>query len=176
MSTTQEDDVRLGILNSLLTTPHRQLENTFPLHQGLVAQDPLFYGHLAAWYTAIGDVRDHKESFVINLILSSFEGHRDAGLALLREMPPYQVCRVVDYIHGKKVKKVTRPATATATPARRGRVRGRGNAAVAPPATPTTPAVVTMEPYGLFKNAPRSLKTEVERYLREREADHDWFD
>src|SRR5690606_13362553 len=29
---------------------------------------------------------------------------------------------------------------------------------------------------GLFRNVPRSLKTEVGRYLREREADPDWFD
>src|SRR5581483_4814881 len=27
-----------------------------------------------------------------------------------------------------------------------------------------------------FRNPPRSLKTEIERYLREREADPDWFD
>jgi len=32
------------------------------------------------------------------------------------------------------------------------------------------------ESFGLFKNVPRSLQTEVERYLREREADADWFD
>ena len=29
---------------------------------------------------------------------------------------------------------------------------------------------------GLFKNPPRSLRTEIVRYLREREADADWFD
>ena len=32
------------------------------------------------------------------------------------------------------------------------------------------------ESFGLFKNPPRSLRTEIERYLREREADADWFD
>jgi hypothetical protein len=32
------------------------------------------------------------------------------------------------------------------------------------------------ESFGLFKNPPRSLRTEIVRYLREREADADWFD
>src|SRR5262249_57828187 len=32
------------------------------------------------------------------------------------------------------------------------------------------------EKTGLFKNLPRSLKTEVKRYLREREAKEAWFD
>src|SRR5205085_9733103 len=29
---------------------------------------------------------------------------------------------------------------------------------------------------GLFRNPPRSLRTEITRYLRKREADADWFD
>src|SRR5439155_23748758 len=33
-----------------------------------------------------------------------------------------------------------------------------------------------VEEFGLFRNPPRALKTEVTRYLREREADADWFD
>ena len=33
-----------------------------------------------------------------------------------------------------------------------------------------------MEEFGLFRNPPRALKTEITRYLREREADADWFD
>src|SRR5207247_3374173 len=42
--------------------------------------------------------------------------------------------------------------------------------------TSAAPAPPTMQQTGLFRNAPRSLRTEVERYLREREADADWFD
>jgi hypothetical protein len=95
-------------------------------------------------------VRDHKEMFVVNLALSKFDGHRDVGLALLRSLPPYQVARVVDFIHGK----VARPKVAA----------GDGAAEVPPERT------------GLFRTLPRSLKTEVVRYLREREADADWFD
>ena len=34
----------------------------------------------------------------------------------------------------------------------------------------------TVEKFGLFRNVPRAMKTEVTRYLREREADAEWFD
>src|SRR5207248_1403160 len=33
-----------------------------------------------------------------------------------------------------------------------------------------------VEDVGLFRSLPRSLRTEVKRYLKEREADADWFD
>src|SRR5262245_49206009 len=99
---TAEQDIRLQMLNTLLTTPHRKLDLVWPVHRELVAQDPRFYVRLAAWYADHGDVRDHKETFVVSLVLSDFDGHRDVGLALLRQLPPYQVLRVVDFIHGRK--------------------------------------------------------------------------
>lgn len=137
----EEQDLRIRLLNTLLTTPHRKLEAVHPVHAELIAQDPLFYGHLAAWYAKNGDVRDHTETFVINLALSAFEGHRDAGLALMRDMPPYEVQRVVDFVKGRIEKKGGKEAR-----------------------------------WGLFKNVPRSMTTEVERYLREREGDAMKFD
>ena len=94
-----EQDLRLGILNTLLTTPHRKLDQIWPIHQEMAQKDPRFYVRLAAWYSDHGDVRDHKEMFVVTLALSAFPGHRDVGLALLRGLPPYQVGRVVDFIH-----------------------------------------------------------------------------
>src|SRR5207237_708828 len=97
----REQDLRLGLLNTLLKTPHRKLETVHPLHAEMVRKDPLFYAHLAAWYQEHGEMRDHKEMFILTLVLSDFEGHRDAGLALLRTLPPYQVVRVLDFIHGK---------------------------------------------------------------------------
>lgn len=155
--TNSEQDQRLAILNTLLTTPHRNLTGVYPIHAQMVSQDPLFYGHLAAWYYETGEIRDHKEMFVINLILSDFEGHREAGLAMLREMPPYQICRIVDFIHGKTVKKKV---------AERQQVGRR---------TQTTTKTVS-DKVGLFKNIPRSMRTEVVRYLKEREESHEWFD
>ena len=100
-----EQDLRLDILNTLLTTPHRDLAAIWPIHKDMAEKDPRFYVHLAAWYNDQGDVRDHKEMFVVTLSLSKFEGHRDVGLALLRQLPPYQVVRVLDFIHGRKTSK-----------------------------------------------------------------------
>src|SRR5580693_2933342 len=99
---TPEQDLRLRLLNTLLTTPHRKLDEIHPVHAELVKQDPRFYVRLAAWYADHGDVRDHKEMFIVTLALSDFTGHRDTGLAMLRDLPPYQVGRVIDFIHGRK--------------------------------------------------------------------------
>jgi hypothetical protein len=71
------------------------------------------------------------------------------GLALLRQMPPYQVGRVFDFVKGQTLRR---------------RVK-RGDR-----------VEVVTEKRGLFRNVPRSMKTEITRYLREREADADWFD
>src|SRR3954454_8836865 len=100
--TNPEQDQRLALLNTLLTTPHRKLEQIHPVHADMVKSDPRFYVRLGAWYSDHGDVRDHKEMFAVTLVTSEFDGHRDTGLALLRDMPPYQVGRVVDFIHGRK--------------------------------------------------------------------------
>jgi hypothetical protein len=147
--TMNEQDLRLKLLNTLLTTPHRDLASIYPVHQEILAQDPRFYVQLAAWYAAEGEVRDHKEMFVVNLCLSDFPGHRDVGLALLRQMPPYQVGRVFDFVKGTVLNR---------------RVKQGDRMQIIP------------EKRGLFRSAPRSMKTEITRYLREREADADWFD
>jgi len=152
--THNEQDLRVTILNTLLTTPHRDLASIYPVHQAMIAQDPLFYVHLAAWYAAEGEVRDHKEMFVVNLALSDFQDadgvrHRDVGLALLRELPPYQVGRVLDFVKGRVVRRKVKY---------------------------DDKEEVVIEKRGLFRNVPRSLKTEITRYLREREANPERFD
>ena len=109
---TVEHDLRLDMLNSLLTTPHRELDKVAELHKMMVELDPIFYGHLAVWYQNNGDVRDHKEVFVGNLLTSNLTEHRDAGFVLLQEFPPYQVSRIVDFLkqHRGKVPRSTRTA------------------------------------------------------------------
>ncbi len=161
-----EQDLRLGLLNTLLTTPHRQLEAIHPIHDDMVRKDPLFYVRLAAWYSDNGEVRDHKEMFIVQLTLSQFPGHRDVGLALLRQLPPYQVGRVLDFIHGRKTTRKSVVKT------KAGRVVKAKAEAESPPVETKT----VVDSFGLFRNPPRALRTEIVRYLREREADATWFD
>jgi len=151
-----ELDLRSELLNTLLLTPHRDLSEMYPIHEQMIQQDPLFYMHMAAWYADHGHVRDHKEMFVVTLSLSTFEGHRDVGLALLRQLPPYEVARVVDFIKGSVVK--------IRTPKQPQVRRAKHEYDVLP------------KNVGLFRNVPRSMRTEVVRYLREREADPERFD
>src|ERR1700761_7824372 len=108
MAHQNEQDIRLQILNTLLTCPHRDLAQIAGVHAEMLDRDPRFYVRLAAWYNQTGAVRDHKELFAATLIRSDCEGHRDAGLAMLRELPPYQVARVVDWIHGRVTRRRVR--------------------------------------------------------------------
>ena len=192
MQVTAEQDVRLRLLNTLLTTPHRKLDEIAPLHAEMCRSDPRFYVRLAAWYFERGDVRDHKEMFIVALVLSDFEGHREVGLALLRQLPPYQVLRVLDFVHGRKTtrkvmvraggKKVRRAKGEKAPKpgmlARIGRALAGAPAEVQAEAAPEAQVEVRLmtESFGLFRNPPRSLRTEIVRYLREREADAEHFD
>ncbi len=98
MTAITERDWRLDMLNSLLTTPHRQLETVADIHKLMAELDPIFYGHLAVWYIHKGDVRDHKEVFIAHLLTSDLSIHRDAGFVMLQALPPYQVARVVDFM------------------------------------------------------------------------------
>lgn len=99
--TNTERDVRVQIINSFLTTPHRKLAELAPLHQQALERDPLFYSRLALWYFDQGEVRDHKVLFVAHLLTSDFEEFREAGWVLLQGMAPYEVARVLD--HAKQV-------------------------------------------------------------------------
>lgn len=107
-----ERDLRLEMLNSLLTTPHRKLEQVAEIHALIVELDPIFYGHLAVWYQRYGDVRDHKEVFVSYLLTSDLVEHRDAGYMMLQKFPPYQVARIVDFMkqHRNKLPRSARTA------------------------------------------------------------------
>ncbi|MEM7578784.1 MAG: hypothetical protein AAF316_02850 [Cyanobacteria bacterium P01_A01_bin.80] len=109
---TAEKDLRLELINTLLTTPHRELEKVAEFHKIIIELDPLFYGHLAVWYQQNGDVRDHKEVFIGHLLTSNIEEHRDAGFVMLQQFPPYQVARIVDFMKQQrgKVPRSTRTA------------------------------------------------------------------
>ncbi len=81
---TAERDLRLEMLNSLLMTPHRKLEDVAATHQLMIEVDPIFYGHLAVWYQQSGEVRDHQEVFLSYLLTSALTEHRDAGFVMLQ--------------------------------------------------------------------------------------------
>src|SRR5438552_2044232 len=83
MTQTNERDIRVQILNSFLTTPHRKLEELAPLHTSALERDPLFYAHLAPWYFEKGEVRDHKILFVGHLATSDYPEFRGAAWVLL---------------------------------------------------------------------------------------------
>src|SRR5262249_32447468 len=155
----KEEDLRLEMLNTLLKTPHRKLAEVWPVHQGLVGKDPRFYVRLAAWYFDKGEVRDHKEMFVVTLCLSDFAGHRDGGPALLSRLPLYRVAGVVDFIQGGK--ETRRRAVLQAEDVGGHPQRGPGRHSK--PGEPRVIKVVreVVGDFGLFRNVPRSLKTEV---------------
>lgn len=96
-----ETDVRVQILNSFLTTPHRKLDELAPLHTSALELDPLFYAHLAIWYFEKGEVRDHKLLFVAHLATCNYAEFRGAAWMLLQQLAPYEVARALD--HTKKV-------------------------------------------------------------------------
>ncbi len=134
-----EQDFRLIILNALLNTPHRQVAPYIPLFNYVHERDPLFFGHLAAWYVDNGSVRDLKQLFVAYLATSRFSDEfRSAGLAMLQKMAPYEVERVLGIIkvHDENGKHID----------------------------------------GIASSVPRSVKTTVEHYLRDRESNHEAFD
>ena len=73
-----ERDLRLEMLNSLLTTPHRKLEKVAEIHKLIIRIRPnILQAVYAVWYQRHGDVRDHKEVFAGNLLTSALTKRRD---------------------------------------------------------------------------------------------------
>ena len=107
-----EKDLRLNIMDSLLSSPRGEVKGVVELHRECRTLDPVFYAHLAVWYQAHCSVRDHQEVFIANLLVSEFPEHREAGFVLLQELPPYQVARIVGHlkVHLGKVPRSARTA------------------------------------------------------------------
>lgn len=138
-SKAREEDFRLAIINALLRTPHRKVAPYIPLFRYVHEKDPLFFGHLAAWYQEHGSVHDLKQLFIAFMSTSRFsDEYRDAGIAMLQELPPYQVERVLAMIKGHEEHDIF--------------IQGVAN------------------------SVPRSVRTAIEEYLREREANPAAFD
>lgn len=112
MAANEAQELRLEMLHMLLTAPHSERCDLVALHAEVLDCDPLFYGHLAAWYQRNGSVRDHMEVFVGNLLASPCQEHRGAGFVMLQRFAPDQVVRVIDdmKLEHKKVPRSTRTA------------------------------------------------------------------
>ncbi len=158
--TQQEQDIRLSLLNSFLTCPHRDTDGIKKIHEELREKDPLFYAHLASWYnTGNGDIRDHKEMFSSMLITDPFVENREVGLAMFRQFPVYLKRRVLGSIKGKEIS--VRHKT--------GKKKRIGKKTV-------EDVRIEKKTVGLFKNTPTSFKKEVETFLRHLEKDNEKFD
>lgn len=107
-----EVDVRLNLLNSLLSAPHAELEKVKQLHEEALKLDPALYGPLAVWYFRNGEVRDHKVVFTAHLLTSEHTEYRDAGFALLQKLAPVEVEQLRWYMKEKlgKLPRSTRTA------------------------------------------------------------------
>lgn len=154
-----EGDIRVRILNSFMSCPHRDTDQLKKIHEEIREQDPLFYAHLACWYLKKGEIRDHNEVFASMLITDPFTDNREVGLALFRKHADFMKSRILGFIKGKKVKIRTKT----------GNKIKKGKKSI-------DEVKVTEKQVGLKANIPSSFKTDVFRYLKWLEADPQRFD
>jgi hypothetical protein len=82
----KEIDVRVNVLNSILHTPHKEIDPLIPIHIAAEDGDPLFYVKLGIWYDRNGTIRDHKKLFAAKIIASQYPEFRKVGEKLLTQM------------------------------------------------------------------------------------------
>ena len=157
--TAQEDDVRLKMLNTFMTCPHRDTDKVLEVHKELQAKDPVFYAHLACWYLKHGEIRDMQEIFSAALSCDPYLENREVGIALWQQHRPTLKSKILGFIHGKTVKISTKT----------GKMIKIGGKEV-------EQRVTTEKKVGLNRSVPTSFRNEVEKYLRWLESDADRFD
>ncbi|MDD5649836.1 MAG: hypothetical protein PHF86_05350 [Candidatus Nanoarchaeia archaeon] len=155
----KEQDIRVKILNSFMTCPHRDTGELQKIHAEMREKDPVFYAHLAAWYKKNGDLRDHNEVFTAMLITDPFLDNRETGIALFQNQAPFMKIKILSFIKGKKI--TLREKT--------GEQVKRGKKMI-------DEIKNSKKQVGLIKNIPNILRTEIERYVRWLEKDNDRFD
>lgn len=154
-----EGDIRIRILNSFMSCPHRDTEQLKKIHEEIREQDPLFYSHLACWYLKKGEIRDHNEVFASMLITDPYTDNREVGLALFRKHAIFMKNRILGFVRGKKVK-----------------IRTKTGKKVQVGKKSVDEVKITEKWVGLKDNTPSSFETEVKNYLRWLEADNARFD
>ena len=154
-----EGDIRVQILNSFMSCPHRDTDTLKKIHEEIRERDPLFYSHLACWYLKKGEIRDHNEVFASMLITDPYIDNREVGLALFRRHAVFMKNRVLGFIRGKKVKIRIK----TGKKIRKGKKQ-------------IDEVRIEEKVVGMKRNTTSSFETEVKNYLRWLEADTARFD
>ena len=91
-----EKDVRGELVNSVLNTPHRKVEELVPLHKTGFEADPLFYTKLSVYYDRNGEIRDHKKLFAASIVGSHMVEFRELGQLLMKKLSPKDLNITVD--------------------------------------------------------------------------------
>ena len=154
-----EEDIRVRILNSFMTCPHRDTDSLMKIHAQIREQDPLFYAHLACWYLKKGEIRDHNEIFASMLITDPYIDNREVGLALFRNHAIFMKAKILGFIKGKKVKIRTKT----------GKTLKKGKKSI-------DEVIISEKQVGLKTNIPTSFKMDVFKYLKWLESDPERFD
>jgi hypothetical protein len=104
----KEVDPRPILIKNMLSRPKLNYDACAKEHQYWADKDPLFYTHLAAWYSKNGSVRDHQEIFCAVMLASHIPTMQDAGFVLLQNLRTYQVARIIR-LSKKTLGRVSRP-------------------------------------------------------------------
>ena len=180
---TREQDIRLEILNTLLTTPHRELGKIWPVHREMVEAGPAVLrppGGLVQ--------RPRRRARPQGDVHRQPRASATSPATATSAWPCCAACRrtrsCASSISSTAARRREKVPIAAKTKRREKAAKALGTAKAEQPAADAARDAVPAEPqfetkveeFGLFRNVPRSVKTEVARYLREREADPDWFD
>lgn len=155
----QEQDIRLRMLNSFMSCPHRDTDKIKQVHAELREKDPVFYSRLASWYNRTGELRDHQEVFAAMLITDPFLDNREVGMGLFRRHAPFMKSRILGFIKGKKVKVRTKTG-------KKVKVGKKSHDEVK----------IEAKNVGLCVNPGTAFRKDVEAYLRWLESDDTRFD
>jgi arsenate reductase-like glutaredoxin family protein len=156
-----EDDVRVRILNSFMSCPHRDTDRVREIHADIREKDPLFYAHLACWYMSKGEIRDHNEVFASMLLTDPYHDNREVGLALFRRHRLPLKAKILGFVRGKKVN--IREKTGEKVRSKKGRKM-------------VDKVCNLKKSVGLRMALPKSFRTEVKKYLKWLEENDARFD
>lgn len=106
--TKKEMDTKAALIRKMLSRPKDNYDEAVAQHKEWAERDPLFYTHLAAWYSRNGSVRDHQEIFCAVLLASHLQTMQDAGFVLLQNLRTYQVDKIIK-LSKSKLGRASRP-------------------------------------------------------------------